>query len=92
MSEKRLLFLILLSLAIWFFEVATLFTYIELFSPNINISDAFAAILSGNVDSVTQFEILPFIFCRTFALALMTILFYLIWTFKKYFYKVFKYD
>ena len=87
MSEKRLLILISLSLFIWFVEIASILTYIRLFSANINVSDAFAAILLGNIDSIKHFEILPFVFCRTLALALMTILFYLLCTLKNTFWE-----
>jgi len=92
MSEKRILFLIFLSLVIWLIEIASVFSYIKLFSPNLSISDAFSAILVGNTQSIKYLEILPFVFCRTFALALMTILFYLLCAIKKYFPKGLKYE
>ena len=92
MSAKRFLFLIFISLAIWLIEIASVFTYIKLFSANINISDALATILLGNFGSVNQIDIAPFILCRTLALALMIILFYLLYAIKKYLYKGFKYE
>ena len=92
MTDNRILILIFLSLVIWFFEIVSIFTYIKLFSANISISDALAAILLGNFDSENQIDVVPFILFRTVALALMIILFYLLYAIKKYLFKGFKYE
>jgi hypothetical protein len=89
--KKRLPFLVFLSLIIWFTELTSVFIFIKLFLNNVNVSEAFTAILIGNVDPVGQIEIAPFIFYRTSTLGIMTFIFYFFYGIKKYFKKDFVY-
>ncbi|QDD01780.1 hypothetical protein FIT69_04230 [Candidatus Methylopumilus planktonicus] len=91
LHKKRLPFLVFLSLIIWFTELTSVFIFIKLFLNNVNVSEAFTAILIGNVDPVSQIEIAPFIFYRTSTLGIMTFIFYFFYGIKKYFKKDFVY-